>query len=84
MNKELKKIIDEDKEYYYGKGLKRIFRFLTHNPLYQRGKYITIARKTGYYSKSSGILNKIFYLYYTIKTVKLQLYLKNIINILQI
>lgn len=45
MNKELRKIILEDKEYYYGKGLKRVYRIITHNLLHQRGRYIIVARK---------------------------------------
>lgn len=50
MNKELREAIWEDKEYYYGGGgVKSIYRMITHNPLYQRGKYIIAARKAGYY-----------------------------------
>ena len=68
MNRELRKIIAEDKEYYYGRGLKRIFRIITHNPLHQRGRYITIARKAGYYSSHcNGLVNKILYVYYVRK-----------------
>ena len=40
MNQYLKEAITEDNEYYYGGGVKRIYRVITHNPLYQRGKYI--------------------------------------------
>ncbi len=65
MYKELREIIAEDKQYYYGTGLKRIFRMITHNPLYQRGKYIIIARKAGYYAENrKGIINKLLFVYY--------------------
>lgn len=65
MNKELRKVIFEDKDYYYGRGTKRIYRAITHNPLYQRGRYIIIARKAGYYSlHSNSVFKKIWHLYY--------------------
>lgn len=68
MNKKMREIMDEDKEYYYGGRAKRIYRMLTHNPLYRRGKYIIVARKAGYYSlHSNSILNKFLFLYYTRK-----------------
>ena len=68
MNKELREVISEDKEYYYGGGVKRIYRVITHNPLYQRGKYIIVARKVGYYCLHSGsLINKIRFLYYSRK-----------------
>lgn len=68
MNKELKEIISEDKEYYYGVGVKRIYRIITHNPLYQRGKYIIVARKLGYcFLHSDSLINKIRVLYYSRK-----------------
>ena len=47
MNQYLKEAITEDKEYYYGGGVKRIYRVITHNPLYQRGKYIQPKIKAG-------------------------------------
>lgn len=31
MNKELREIILENKEYCYGKSLKRVYRIITHN-----------------------------------------------------
>lgn len=66
MKKELREIIAEDKKYYYDKGLKRLYRIMTHNPLYQRGRYIIIARKAGYFSMNNrSLVNKIrggFYL----------------------
>lgn len=66
MNSELKAAIAEDKAYYYGCGVKHFFRFITHNPLYQRGRYIVIARKAGYYSLNNNSLHeKIFCLWYT-------------------
>ena len=66
MNKELREAISEDKEYYYGVGGKRIYRVITHNPLYQRGKYIIAARKAGYYFlHSNSLMNKIWFLYYS-------------------
>lgn len=65
MQKELREIINEDKKYYYGGGIKRIYRFLTHHPLYRRGKYIIIARKAGYYTLNSNtIINKLLRFYY--------------------
>lgn len=68
MNKELSDIISEDKEYYYGVGTKRIYRALTHNPLYQRGRYIIVSRKAGYYSlHSNSMLKKILQMYYVRK-----------------
>lgn len=68
MNEELRKIILEDKEYYYGKGLKRVYRIITHNPLYQRGRYIIVARKAGYYSlNSDSIIHKLLCFHYTRK-----------------
>ena len=68
MTNDLKNIIREDKKYYYGSGLKKIYRFLTHNPLYQRGRYIIIARKAGYYSVNNTTLkNKLLQAYYTRK-----------------
>ncbi|WP_297236232.1 hypothetical protein [uncultured Flavonifractor sp.] len=68
MNKELREVISEDKEYYYGGGVKRIYRGITHNPLYQRGKYIISARKAGYYFlHSNSLVNKIRFLYYSRK-----------------
>ena len=63
--KELKEIIKEDKAYYFGKGIKRLYRFLTHNPLYQRGKYIIICRKIGYYSSPyNSIFSKLRLFFY--------------------
>lgn len=68
MNKELREIIYEDKVYYYCKGIKRIYRMITHNPLYQRGKYIIVARKAGYfYLHNNSLINKILLLYYSRK-----------------
>ena len=68
MNKELREVISEDKDYYYGGGGKRIYRVITHNPLYQRGKYIITARKAGYYFlHSNSLINKIRFLYYSRK-----------------
>lgn len=64
----MREIILEDKEYYYGGGVKRIYRVITHNPLYQRGKYIIAARKAGYYFlHGSSLINKIRFLYYSRK-----------------
>lgn len=41
---------------------------ITHNPLYQRGKYIIVARKVGYYFlHSNSLINKIRFLYYSRK-----------------
>ncbi|MBO5525553.1 MAG: hypothetical protein J5993_02260 [Clostridia bacterium] len=66
--KELKEIIKEDKAYYFDKGLKRVYRFFTHNPLYQRGRYIIICRKIGYYSlHQKSILGKILLAFYSRK-----------------
>lgn len=68
MNQDLKEIITEDKEYYYGGGAKRVYRAITHNPLYQRGKYIIAARKAGYYFlHRNSLINKIRFLYYSRK-----------------
>ena len=49
-------------------GGKRIYRVITHNPLYQRGKYIIASRKAGYYFLySNSLINKIRFLYYSRK-----------------
>lgn len=66
MNIELREAIAEDREYYFGSGLKKFYRMMTHNPLYQRGKYIIISRKMGYYSSNcNSVVNKLLCLYYT-------------------
>ena len=62
--RELKEIIKEDKEYYFGRGKKRIYRFFTHNPLYQRGRYIIACRKAGYYAKKNSLADKVLWLCY--------------------
>lgn len=68
MDKELREIIKEDKEYYYGSALKRVYRFLTHNPVYQRGRYIVLCRKAGYYAlNQSSLMNKFLAIYYARK-----------------
>ncbi|MDC7288823.1 hypothetical protein NXH76_13520 [Blautia schinkii] len=68
MNQFLKIAIAEDKEYYYGEWFKRIYRMMTHNPVYQRGKYIIVARKAGYYSLNcNSILKIVLCFYYTRK-----------------
>lgn len=65
---ELKILIKEDKQYYFGNFCKRIKRFLTHNPLYQRGKYIIICRKVGFYFLNNDSLKgKIMHAFYTRK-----------------
>lgn len=65
MKKNLQEAISEDREYYFGKGKRRIYRMLTHNPLYQRGKYIIVARKVGYYSLyKKSVFKRVLYLYY--------------------
>lgn len=60
----LREIIQEDKDYYYGKGVKKFYRMLTHNPLYQRGRYIVICRKLGFYSSRTGLLYKVLTIIY--------------------
>lgn len=68
MNQDIKDIINEDKDYYYGRGLRRAYRFMTHNPLYQRGKYVIAARKAGYYTiHGKSVFDKIRSLYYVRK-----------------
>lgn len=68
MNKLLKEIIKEDKEYYYGRPIKHIGRVLTHNPVYRRGKYIIICRKAGYYAThNSSMFNKLLSAFYSRK-----------------
>ncbi|MDD3139526.1 MAG: hypothetical protein PHX08_11210 [Lachnospiraceae bacterium] len=62
--KDLKELIREDKEYYFGKSTKHIARFLTHNPLYRRGKYIITCRKLGYHNSRNGMVYKVLALYY--------------------
>lgn len=48
--------------------MKRVYRIVTHNPLYQRGRYIIVARKAGYYLlNSNSIIHKLLSLYYTRK-----------------
>jgi serine O-acetyltransferase len=65
---ELHDCIKEDKQYYYGNGLKRIYRILTHNPLYRRGEYIITCRKAGFYSNNQkGLFDKLQLVYYTRK-----------------
>lgn len=63
MKKKISIIIKEDKAYYFGTGTKHIYRFITHNPLYMRGKYIITCRKLGYYQSTSGLFSKICVLY---------------------
>ena len=63
MKKKISMIIKEDKAYYFGTGIKHIYRFITHNPLYMRGKYIITCRKLGYYQSTSGLFSKIGVLY---------------------
>ena len=68
MEKELKEIIKEDKAYYYSSGLKRVYRFFTHNPVYQRGRYVVLCRKAGHYAiNQSHLMNKLLFLYYARK-----------------
>lgn len=63
--KKLRELIEEDKEYYFGKSKKRIGRFFTSNPLYRRGKYVIICRKVGYYSNNQdNLLGKILPIFY--------------------
>ena len=70
-SKELKNAIREDREYYFG-VVKCIYRMLTYNPLYRRGKYIIAARKAGYYAThSQSVINKIKLFWYTRKKNKL-------------
>lgn len=69
--KELKEIIAEDKVYYYDKGLKRFYRLFTHNPLYQRGRYIILCRKIGYYSQFNSLYTKLLVLFYSKKKNRL-------------
>lgn len=64
MDSVLREIIDEDKEYYFGNGIKSLYRRLTHNPLYERGRYIIICRKLGYYKSCFGIRYKLLTLIY--------------------
>lgn len=72
MDKELRSIIKEDKEYYFDKGYKRIYRFLTFNPLYRRGVYVIIARKAGYYSLNhQSLWSKLKLMYYSRRKNKL-------------
>lgn len=65
ISKELRAIIEEDKEYYYGSAIKHLYRILTHNPVYMRGRYVILCRKTGYYAKyGKTLIDKVVYLYY--------------------
>ena len=64
MDNDLRKAIAEDKEYYFGRGVKKYYRMLTHNPLYQRGRYIIICRKLGFYSSRTGLLYKVLTIIY--------------------
>lgn len=60
MNRQLKDIIGEDKRYYYGSGMKFVYRYLTHNPLYRRGQYLILCRKIAFYNKhADSVLGKI-------------------------
>jgi len=68
MKNNLREAIAEDKLYYWGIGKKRVLRIISHNPLYQRGKYIVVARKAGYYTiNNRTLLNKILQFYYVRK-----------------
>lgn len=68
MNKKLKEIIKEDKQYYYGNFKNHFARMITHNPVYRMGKYIIICRKSGYYRKHNNtLLGKVFDVIYTKK-----------------
>lgn len=64
MDNELREKILEDKQYYYGDAWKCLYRRLTHNPLYWRGKYIITSRKVGYYAKKNSVICKLLWLYH--------------------
>lgn len=64
MDKNIKEIINEDKGYYFGKGVKRWYRFFVRNPIYRRGQYIIICRKVGYYKFKRGLWNKFLMMIY--------------------
>ena len=62
---ELRELINEDKEYYFGNFTTYVGRMLTHNPLYRRGLYIITCRKVGFYeSKQQNLINKLLLIYY--------------------
>lgn len=62
---ELRKLILEDKSYYFGDFSKHVGRLLTHNPLYRRGQYVIVCRKVGFYTKNqNGLINKLLLFYY--------------------
>lgn len=70
--KQLRELIREDREYYFGNLTLHIGRILTHNPVYHRGKYIITCRKVGYYSSCHDtILGRIQLWYYKRKKNKL-------------
>ena len=58
MKKKISMIIKEDKAYYFGTGIKHIYRFITHNPI-----SAGTGRKLGYYQSTSGLFSKICVLY---------------------
>lgn len=64
MNKDIKEIIKEDKDYYYGNPQKHIGRLLTRNPLYRRGQYIIACRKAAYYDRQGTVIGKLLSFYY--------------------
>lgn len=59
MDKGLKEIIGEDKDYYFGRGIKCFYRCITCNPLYQRGKYIIACRKLSYHKAKPGLMHRL-------------------------
>ena len=75
MNKtELKEIINEDKEIYYGKySIKRIYKFLVKDNYVQIGKYVIYSRKAGFYKKTrkKSLISALMNIYYTRKKNKL-------------
>ena len=72
--RELKKIIKEDKEFYFEKSLfKRLYKRFSVNEFFWIGKYVILARKSGFYKTkiSDNVINKLLYFYYIRKKNKL-------------
>ena len=51
MKKKISMIIKEDKAYYFGTGIKHIYRFITHNPLELAESWDIINQPVVYFPK---------------------------------
>ncbi|WP_143482288.1 hypothetical protein [Pseudoflavonifractor sp. An176] len=65
MDNKLREIIKEDKQYYFGKEMKKsLYRRITQNPLYKRGEYVIVCRKLGYHKAHTGLCHQLLAIIY--------------------